>query len=97
VQCKRGQPKPPGTVLVRRPYRFGNPFDWRIYGHRKAVELFAGWIVDPDSTPIRCGKKTYRPSTFAEIRERLGGADLGCNCDLDQPCHADILLRLANE
>lgn len=26
----------------------------------------------------------------------LGGHDLACWCPLDQPCHADVLLRLAN-
>ena len=26
----------------------------------------------------------------------LRGQDLGCWCDLDKPCHADVLLELAN-
>jgi hypothetical protein len=26
----------------------------------------------------------------------LGGRDLACWCPLDQPCHADVLLELAN-
>jgi hypothetical protein len=30
------------------------------------------------------------------IRAELAGQDLGCWCDLDEPCHADILLELAN-
>lgn len=34
--------------------------------------------------------------SLAEIRETLGGHDLVCWCSLDQPCHADILLVLAN-
>ena len=96
IQHKRGQPKPPNTKLVKRPYRFGNPYDWRIYGAEKAVELHEAWIVHPDSQPIRCGKKTYYPSTEAEIHELLGGFDLGCNCEPGQPCHADTLLKLAN-
>lgn len=29
-------------------------------------------------------------------RTRLAGHHLGCYCPLDQPCHADILLELAN-
>jgi hypothetical protein len=28
--------------------------------------------------------------------ERLRGKDLMCWCSLDQPCHADVLLELAN-
>jgi Domain of unknown function (DUF4326) len=32
----------------------------------------------------------------SQIRDLLGGRDLVCWCPLDQPCHADILLTLAN-
>lgn len=31
-----------------------------------------------------------------EIRAELAGHDLMCWCSLDQPCHADILLEIAN-
>lgn len=31
-----------------------------------------------------------------DIRRELGGRDLACWCPLDQPCHADVLLELAN-
>jgi len=30
-------------------------------------------------------------------RNELAGKDLACWCPLDQPCHADVLLELANE
>lgn len=30
------------------------------------------------------------------IRAELAGRDLACWCPLDQPCHADVLLELAN-
>ena len=26
----------------------------------------------------------------------VGGSDLACWCPLDQPCHADVLLEIAN-
>ncbi len=32
----------------------------------------------------------------AEIRAELAGKDLACWCPLDQPCHADVLLEIAN-
>lgn len=32
----------------------------------------------------------------AYLREQLRGKDLACDCPLDRPCHADVLLRLAN-
>jgi hypothetical protein len=31
-----------------------------------------------------------------EFFEPLRGRDLACWCPLDQPCHADVLLELAN-
>jgi hypothetical protein len=38
---------------------------------------------------------TYTLPSDEEIRE-LAGKDLACWCPLDQPCHADVLLELAN-
>ena len=34
--------------------------------------------------------------THAEIRAELRGKDLACWCPLDSPCHADVLLEIAN-
>lgn len=31
-----------------------------------------------------------------EIQDQLAGKDLACWCPLDQPCHADVLLEIAN-
>jgi len=35
-------------------------------------------------------------SKVNEIRAELAGKNLACWCPLDQPCHADVLLELAN-
>ena len=40
----------------------------------------------------RAGAKRTHPDTLAELR----GKNLACWCALDQPCHADVLLELAN-
>jgi hypothetical protein len=34
--------------------------------------------------------------TLAEIRAQLTGRDLCCWCPLGRPCHADVLLEIAN-
>ena len=34
--------------------------------------------------------------TIDDVRRELVGRDLACWCPLDQPCHADVLLRIAN-
>lgn len=36
------------------------------------------------------------PPTLERIRAELRGHDLACWCPLGQPCHADVLLELAN-
>ena len=36
------------------------------------------------------------PFSVREIRSELAGHDLCCWCPLDQPCHADVLLEIAN-
>lgn len=40
---------------------------------------------------------TWGDKHCAELRGELRGRDLACWCPLDQPCHADILLELANQ
>lgn len=37
-----------------------------------------------------------KPVTVADVRWHLAGRDLACWCPLDQPCHADVLLEIAN-
>lgn len=34
--------------------------------------------------------------TLDEIRKELQGKDIVCRCHISQPCHADVLLELAN-
>lgn len=46
-------------------------------------------LIEP---PGRC----RRAPSLAEVRAHLAGHDLACWCPLDQPCHADVLLELAN-
>ena len=36
------------------------------------------------------------PLSAADVRQELAGRDLACWCPLDQPCHADVLLEIAN-
>lgn len=38
----------------------------------------------------------YEMKLIDVIRERLAGHDLACWCPLDDACHADVLLELAN-
>lgn len=49
----------------------------------QAVAMFRGWL-------------DQRPALAEAARTELGGRDLMCWCPLDEPCHADVLLELAN-
>lgn len=80
----RGWRMPPGTVVVSRPSRWGNPYAVTMYGRTLAVELFAAYLQG-------------KPELLAAVRRELRGRNLACWCALDQPCHADVLLRVANE
>ena len=93
---RNGWRKPDGAVIVDRTSRYGNPFDFRVYGNAEAVERYAAWVVNPASKPIRCGHRTYYPTTVVNLIDELGGRDLVCFCALDKNCHAAVLLRLAN-
>jgi hypothetical protein len=75
---------PPGSKLVARPSFFGNEYSVEEYGRAEALRLFIA-THEQDAS--------YR----ARVRRELAGLDLVCYCDLEAPCHADVLLRWANE
>lgn len=41
-------------------------------------------------------RQVWGGSTFDALRLDLRGKNLACYCPLDKPCHADVLLELAN-
>lgn len=54
-----------------------------IRGRQFAVDAYAFWL--PEMPHLMCSL------------DELRGRDLCCYCPLDQPCHADVLLELANQ
>ena len=98
IQRKRtkGWRMPANTVYVGRPTKWGNPFVCRTRG--EAVTQFL-WKL----TVIAMNDELYPPPgtntsrlTYTYIRNELHGKNLACWCPLDQPCHADVLLAIAN-
>lgn len=102
----KGWRMPPNTVKVDRTTKWGNPFRRHIDGHPMgnglAVQLFTRLLEQqsawwPLPTPWPKGKiPAGPPTTIDDVRAELRGKNLACWCALDQPCHADVLLRLAN-
>ena len=103
IQRKRtkGWRMPPGTVYVGRGSKWGNPYvvsktetgKYRMFRYR--VRPFA-FKIDAIKRSVRCYKdriaKYFTPSRLKELE----GKDLACWCPLDKPCHADVLLEIAN-
>lgn len=108
----KGWRMPEGAKYVGRPSRWGNPFtiqrvDCRVTwgalcyeiqsglgveashvddpreAHELAVEFYLQWMDD------------YHELRDA-IRQELRGHDLACWCPPTYPCHADVLLEIAN-
>lgn len=93
-------------MYVGRPTRWGNPFvvgavlwgpscytdEGTVRDPQHAVELFRAWLTKDRRYP-RTG---HGPIGAAPDLTALAGRDLACWCPLDQPCHADVLLELAN-
>jgi hypothetical protein len=84
---KKGAKLPPNTTVVARPSRWGNPYKL-MPGRTPAMVIhsFRDWIETNMSDHDRS-------SYLAPLR----GKNLACWCKLDAPCHADVLLELANK
>lgn len=95
IQRKRtkGWKMPEGAVYVGRPGIFGNPFKVSYdFSPLAAVGAFRRWL---NGAPGTAGGGLRRLAVLARINE-LRGKDLACFCPLNQPCHADVLLEIAN-
>lgn len=91
----------PDAVIVARPSKWGNPFRVGISvcaGAGRDFRMHA--VVTPEDAVtffremLEMDKRNYPGNE--EIRARLQGHDLACWCPLDRPCHADVLLEIAN-
>jgi hypothetical protein len=95
---KKGWRLPPNTVTVARPTRWGNPFVIGEHGTRaECVGLYGKLIA---GNKVTVGDPAALKATRAYVAEHIGellGKNLACWCPLDEPCHADVLMSLANE
>jgi len=110
IQLRRtkGWRMPENTVSVARPGKFGNPFkvdECRAAGFpgddrqvaARCVEAFRVWIDTPHWRENWEGEEAEAVRTaMLEALPTLRGKNLACWCKLGDPCHADVLLELAN-
>lgn len=98
IQRKRtkGWRMPEGAVYVGRGTQWGNPFrvgspntdNYMTWNREDAVDRYRYEILHMNGGVVGFNQ------CWAE--SHLRGKDLVCWCPLDQPCHADVLLELAN-
>ncbi len=88
------------VVIVSRPSMWGNPFQ---------VGVLKMFVNDDDPTDVvwLCPTNTQEAVDAFRwlvsqrnrrdmVADKLRGKNLACWCALDAPCHADVLLEIAN-
>ena len=94
--CGCGCGKP--ARYVGRPSKYGNPYG--VSGETTALiatRLFRDMLNRAPTGDTGTGWGHPGETVFDTIRRELGGHDLTCWCPLQSPCHADELLRIAND
>lgn len=101
---------PEGAVYVGRPTVFGNPIvvNERCTA-KEAMQAYRGLLTAAQTKVAK--SIVHKDRSWAWMaglgmiiwREKvkrllptLRGKDLACWCPLDRPCHADVLLKIAN-
>lgn len=91
----------PFTVAGAKEVGFG---EYRWDGTRATPEeqhrSLADWCVSLFREWLMTNKDNHDPKRRAELLARLPvlrGKSLACFCKLSDPCHADLLLELANK
>jgi hypothetical protein len=95
----KGWRMPENAVKVERSTKWGNPFVVGEDGTRaECVELYRcllSGLTCLSSKATADRQRAARDYALDHI-DQLRGHDLACWCPLNGPCHADVLLELAN-
>lgn len=93
IQLRRtkGWRLPPHTIVVARPSKWSNPFTLEV-----ARKFHPGEAENLLRTRCVTAFRTYAGDIVGQIRQELAGKNLACWCSLAVPCHADVLLEIAN-
>lgn len=80
---------PAGAIYVGRPTKWGNPYKVQMgqgatdrAKYQSVVNMYREWLLG-------------QPHLVDAIKDELKGKDLVCWCK-PMPCHADVLLEIAN-
>jgi len=84
------------AIKCARPSMYGNPFKVGALGvpdNQEAVKRFRRMVSRADIGDSH----TWFVFSRERIRQDLRGINLACWCRLDEPCHVDVILEIANE
>ena len=86
VKRQKGWRLPEDAVFVGRPTKWGNPYRLgkEADSREEVVAMYRAMLA---SLP---------PAELSALLTPLKGRNLACWCPEDGPCHADVLLELAN-
>ena len=95
------------AVNVARPGMWGNPFivkEWREAGFgwsddeiaRRCAEAFRAWLGPHWRSTWGGRESERRRDAILSSLSSLRGKNLACWCKPGAPCHADVLLEIAN-
>lgn len=90
-QHKQESPNGLPIVYVGRPSKWGNPLKLPWVSDEEAARKTL--VLEHEKWLLRGDLKIK----IEDIKKELKGKNLSCWCRLDEPCHADVLLKIANE
>jgi Domain of unknown function (DUF4326) len=83
----KGRHLPPGVIVVSKPTKWANwDHDWKVLGRAEATRRYEADLLAGRNPRF----------TIQDAKRELRGHGLACWCPPDEPCHADVLLRIAN-
>ena len=110
IQRKRtkGWRMPPNTVYVGRGSKWGNPYfvyAQKYHDHKHDLNPYCVCTREEAVEGFNRQLKLLRDNNtrcvlwfeYADIKHELKNKNLACWCGLNEPCHGDVLLELANK
>ena len=87
-------------IYVGRPTRWGNPFFIGVDGDatvcvRRYADMLTPYHHHGKNSSLE--NLLLSIANLEDIQNALRGKNLSCFCLLGSPCHADVLLSIANE
>lgn len=105
----RGWRMPVGAIKVDRSSSFGNPYKVSEAKPLDGKPVDKPWWVESDSyvwmfatkdeaqaASVRLFRETMTEHMKERVRLSLKGSNLACWCRPGTPCHADVLIEIAN-